>query len=67
MSGEPSNGKIDLKNLDLKLKVTLAADRNAIDPVVQSIMQVVRDTECAHRRDCSRYRQSNRSRPLRSA
>jgi serine/threonine-protein kinase RsbW len=47
MPGESSSGKVDLKNLDLKLKVTLAADRNAIDPVVQSIMQVVRDTECA--------------------
>jgi serine/threonine-protein kinase RsbW len=31
----------------LKLKVTLAADRNAIDPVVQGIMDVVRNTQCA--------------------
>jgi serine/threonine-protein kinase RsbW len=31
----------------LKLKVTLAADRNAIDPVVQGIMDVVRNMQCA--------------------
>ena len=37
----------DPQKLVLKLKVTLSADRNAIDPVVQSIMQVVRDTHCA--------------------
>lgn len=36
-------------NASLKLKVTLAADREAVDPVVQSVMQLVRqihsDTE----------------------
>lgn len=48
MAGEPSNnGSFDPGKLVLKLKVTLAADRNAIDPVVQSIMEVVRDTHCA--------------------
>jgi len=31
----------------LKLKVTLAADRNAIDPVVQGIMDVVGNMQCA--------------------
>jgi hypothetical protein len=30
----------------LKLKVTLAADRNAVDPVVQSVMEVVRQIHC---------------------
>jgi serine/threonine-protein kinase RsbW len=30
----------------LKLKVTLAADRNAVDPVVQSVMDVVRQVHC---------------------
>jgi serine/threonine-protein kinase RsbW len=48
MSGEASNGcNFDPDKLVLKLKVTLAADRNAIDPVVQGIMDVVRNTQCA--------------------
>ncbi len=48
MAAEPSNScNFDPGKLVLKLKVTLAADRNAIDPVVQSIMEVVRDTRCA--------------------
>ena len=48
MSGEVSNGyNFDPDKLVLKLKVTLAADRNAIDPVVQGIMDVVRNTQCA--------------------
>ena len=38
---------MDPGRLVLKLKVTLAADRNAIDPVVQGIMDVVRKTQCA--------------------
>src|SRR5215467_4580625 len=33
--------------LDLKLKVSLAADRQAVDAVVQSIMEVVRKLKCA--------------------
>ena len=28
------------------LKVTLAADRNAVDPVVQSVMDLVRQMHC---------------------
>jgi len=32
--------------LILKLKVTLAAEKNAVDPVVQSIMEIVRKMEC---------------------
>jgi len=39
--------KFEPEKLVLKLKVTLAADKNAIDPVVQSIMEVVRTTQCA--------------------
>ncbi len=30
----------------LKLKITLAADRNAVDPVVQSVMELVRQIKC---------------------
>jgi serine/threonine-protein kinase RsbW len=49
MASEPSNGsgEFDPQKLVLKLKISLAADRDAIDPVVQSIMNVVRDTQCA--------------------
>jgi serine/threonine-protein kinase RsbW len=52
MSGEPSKGcNFDPDKLVLKLKITLAADRNAIDPVVQGIMDVVRNTQCAPGRE----------------
>jgi serine/threonine-protein kinase RsbW len=37
----------DAEKLDLKLSVTLAADRDAVDPVVRSVMNVVRQTKCA--------------------
>lgn len=48
MAGEPSDGcSFDPDKLVLKLKVTLAADKDAIDPVVQGIMDVVRETHCA--------------------
>ena len=49
MAEESSNGcnSFDPEKLVLKLKVTLAADRSAIDPVVQGIMDVVRNTQCA--------------------
>lgn len=48
MAGEPSEGcSFDPEKLVLKLKVTLAADKDAIDPVVQGIMDVVRETHCA--------------------
>jgi len=33
--------------LILKLSVTLAADKQAVDPVVQGIMQLVRQMQCA--------------------
>ena len=35
------------EKLDLKLSVTFAADRDAVDPVVRSVMNVVRETKCA--------------------
>jgi serine/threonine-protein kinase RsbW len=47
MSRETANGCFDPDKLVLKLKVTLAADRNAVDPVVQGIMDVVRNMQCA--------------------
>jgi len=37
--------------LDFKLSITLAADRNAVDPVVRSVMDVVRETQCAPGRE----------------
>jgi serine/threonine-protein kinase RsbW len=33
--------------IELKLSVTLAGDRDAVDPVVRSVMAVVRDLKCA--------------------
>lgn len=33
--------------IDLKLSVTLAGDRDAVDPVVRSVMNVVRELKCA--------------------
>jgi serine/threonine-protein kinase RsbW len=37
----------DAQKLILKLSVTLCADRKAVDPVVQSVMNVVREMKCA--------------------
>jgi serine/threonine-protein kinase RsbW len=34
-------------NLKMKLKVSLAAERKAVDPVVRSVMEVVRSMQCA--------------------
>jgi serine/threonine-protein kinase RsbW len=39
------------KELILKLSVTLSADRKAVDPVVQSVMNVVREMKCADGRE----------------
>lgn len=33
--------------LSVKMRVTLAADRNAVDPVVQGIMEIVRKMQCS--------------------
>jgi serine/threonine-protein kinase RsbW len=38
-------------NFALKLSVTLSADRDAVDPVVRSVMKVVRETQCATGRE----------------
>ena len=47
-SGQPPQScNFDAEKLDLKLSVTLAADRDAVDPVVRSVMDVVRETKCA--------------------
>src|ERR1039457_3742007 len=44
-------GDVDGDKFDLKLSVTLCADRDAVDPVVRSVMQVVRETKCATGRE----------------
>jgi len=41
----------DPAKLELKLNVTLSADRNAVDQVVRSVMDVVRNTQCAPGRE----------------
>lgn len=37
----------DPEKLNLRMRVTLAADRNAVDPVVTRVMQAVRELKCA--------------------
>ena len=46
-----ASGHFDSSALELKLSVTLCADRDAVDPVVRSVMQLVRETRCAEGRD----------------
>jgi len=41
----------DANKLEVKLSVTLKADRDAIDPVVRSVMNVVRKMKCASGRE----------------
>ena len=41
MATDPSQCNFEAKNLVLQLRVTLAADRTAIDPVVQNVMSLV--------------------------
>ncbi len=41
----------DAQTLDLKLSVTLAGDRDAVDPVVRSVMNIVREMKCAPGRE----------------
>jgi serine/threonine-protein kinase RsbW len=48
---QPNACDFDAKNLVLKLSVTLSADRKAVDPVVQSVMNVVREMKCADGRE----------------
>ena len=48
---QPQPCHFQADKLDFKLSVTLAADRNAVDPVVRSVMNVVRETQCAPGRE----------------
>jgi serine/threonine-protein kinase RsbW len=47
----PQSCTFDAGKLDLKLSVTLSGDRDAIDPVVRSVMKVVREMKCAEGRE----------------
>ena len=47
----PQSCAFDAEKLVLKLSVTLAADRDAVDPVVRSVMNVVREMKCAPGRE----------------
>jgi len=53
----PSSGQsrtsctFDAETLTLKLSVSLAADRDAVDPVVVNIMNLVREMKCAPGRE----------------
>jgi serine/threonine-protein kinase RsbW len=47
----PQSCAFDSSKLDLKLSVTLAADRDTVDPVVRSVMEVVREMKCAPGRE----------------
>jgi serine/threonine-protein kinase RsbW len=50
-SSQTQSCAFDANKLDLKLSVTLAADRDAVDPVVRSVMEVVREMKCAPGRE----------------
>src|SRR5258705_5065949 len=57
-SSSPSDAQrsgcnFDSQKLILKLSVTLCADRKAVDPVVQSVMNVVREMKCGDLREAS--------------
>jgi serine/threonine-protein kinase RsbW len=41
----------DSQQLRLKLSVALSAERGAVDPVVQSVMKIVREMKCADGRE----------------
>jgi len=47
----PESCNFDAHKMILKLSVTLSADRKAVDPVVQSVMKVVREMQCAPGRE----------------
>src|ERR1700757_877679 len=38
----------DPQKLSLRVRVTLAAERKAVDPVVQQVMQAVREMKCVN-------------------
>jgi serine/threonine-protein kinase RsbW len=46
MTDNPEGQKLQPGKSSLKLKVTLVADRDAVDPVVQSVMELVRQIHC---------------------
>jgi serine/threonine-protein kinase RsbW len=50
-SQAPHSCGFDADKLALKLSVTLAGDRDAVDPVVRSVMNVVRELNCAPGRE----------------
>jgi serine/threonine-protein kinase RsbW len=50
-SGPDESCAFDADKLDLKLSITLAGDRDAVDPVVRSVMEVVREMNCAPGRE----------------
>jgi serine/threonine-protein kinase RsbW len=43
----PAVCNFDSDKLVMKLKVTLAAERRSVDPVVRSVMEIVRNMQCA--------------------
>ncbi|MGA3092318.1 MAG: ATP-binding protein [Terriglobales bacterium] len=47
----PRPCSFNAEKLDLKLSITLAAQREAVDPVVRSVMKVVREMNCAPGRE----------------
>jgi serine/threonine-protein kinase RsbW len=47
-ANEPAFRQFDHDKLLLKLRVTMAADPHAVMPVVEGIMEVVRNTNCAN-------------------
>ncbi len=47
MPDQTSSCSFEPAQLALKLRVTLSADRNAIAPVVQGVMEIVRKMQCA--------------------
>ncbi|HEY3620574.1 MAG TPA: hypothetical protein VGK96_27540, partial [Candidatus Sulfotelmatobacter sp.] len=40
--------EFDPEKLDLRVRVTLAADRKSVDPVVAQVMQSVREMKCVN-------------------
>jgi serine/threonine-protein kinase RsbW len=46
MTDNPKIDNVENDKSGLTLKITLAADRDAVDPVVQSVMELVRQIHC---------------------
>ena len=46
MTDNPKTHNVENDKSGLTLKITLAADRDAVDPVVQSVMELVRQIHC---------------------